>query len=137
MHYKHRPFINSKIHKIYASFVFFAFIIFKKEKQIEVKKVESFWKKCLFEIKSTFYLEDWVASYLGVLGTALIIIIYGISYSVPEIEMSAWTQNPSKCFIDVSVWIVIVFAFGIIWVISKFSLEIFFFKINKNITNIF
>jgi hypothetical protein len=107
--------------KIYLKKHFFTMIILssincKSNEDIHIKTSQNLWGKCLSEIKSTFHLEDWVASYLGVLGTALIIIIYAIDKNISEINLPAWHQTPGNCFAQASVWIVMIFAYGIVWV---------------------
>jgi len=89
------------------------------------------------EIKSTTKLEDWVASYLGVLGSLIIIIIYVCDPSMGEISMNKWDTNPFDTFKTGSngtYWIIFIvfFCMFVLWVSFVFFLiknKFFFYQI--------
>jgi hypothetical protein len=80
-------------------------------------------------------LEDWVASYLGVLGSLIIIVIYVCNPAMGEISMKNWDKNPFDTFNTGSngtYWIIfiVIFCMGVIWV------RILFFRIHKYFSSI-
>ena len=103
------------------------------EMQNQSKEQLSFLAKSWKEIKSTLSLEDWVASYLGVLGSLLIIIIYVCNPAMGEISMKKWDKNPFDTFKTGSngtYWIIfiVIFCMGAIWVRFLFQIHKKFLK---------
>lgn len=107
----------------------------KKEQEIPKNSQKiNFFQEMYEEFKSTFYLEDWLATYLGCFISLVVIIIYLANPNIGPINMVKWDQNPFLCFSTGSngtYFILLIIAYSIfcIWVINSFYI---FFKYNKN-----
>lgn len=100
----------------------------KEKKENDVPKVPqdspkiNFFQEMYEEFKSTFSLEDWLATYLGCFISLVVIIIYLANPDIGPISMVKWEKNPFLTFSTGSngtYFILLIIAYSIfcIWVL--------------------